>query len=218
MSDSRLIVLSGVRECPRRSVAPDAAGCSILPFQSGAGMTEVAKQSERQISADEIANWYTPGEALDYANRSLGSAGGEKALWQLLTAGLIEAASSTTSLFAEGKDKASIKKTPTIIPHEFWKYLSNSESDLWKGGYVTLSFPGQAIRDVRSTIKCFGIRLKTQDVQSHLPKPTPRKGPWIKPNPRPPVAPVVPSTYGLTPRAIPRPCLTKLRKSLTTQR
>jgi hypothetical protein len=141
-------------------------------------MPSTADQTERAISAEELASWWAPSEALDYAATCVGGrTAAANAIWQRLVGGLIETAASTSS--ATPKGQAPIPKwTPELIPRSLWKQFSKHGSNFWGAGDVRFFLSGSG-RSV--VIQCFGIKLYPADVRRTLPPPRPApKRIWVE--------------------------------------
>jgi hypothetical protein len=124
-------------------------------------------ESEREISVEETASWYTPIQACAYAARIFGTKAAPNAIWQRLVAGLIETAANSSSLTV--RDRAPLTDfKPGLIPPRFWKHLSETGSDLWGAGDVRFFI--RRFRDGKSaTYQCFGVRLNPRFVHETLP-------------------------------------------------
>ena len=123
---------------------------------------------ERQISADEIASWYTPIEACRYAAKIVGTKGAANAIWQRLVGGMIEAASTTSSKTVKDYSPKP-NPNPELIPCHFWKRFSSTGSDIWGAGDARFYFPGGRHGGQSITYQCFGIKLNPRDVHATLP-------------------------------------------------
>jgi hypothetical protein len=137
-------------------------------------------ERDGEISAEQIASWYTPLEAAAYASIIVGDKAASNAIWQLLIAGMIEAAASNSSMTPQ--DRAPIaEKKPALIPKRFWKSISQTGTDLWSGGYARFwihkGYDGKP-----TAYQCFGIKLNPSDVRSTLPPmpPESERRKWVK--------------------------------------
>lgn len=126
------------------------------------------RAAQPEISAEELATWWTPKEAARYAATCVGDfRDAQNGLWQRLVAGLIETAAATSSLTP--KDHAPVpNKTPEIIPRRFWKLFSKHGSDFWNGD-VRFFLPGSG---TSSVFQAFGVRLRPDDVRECFPEPS----------------------------------------------
>ena len=132
-------------------------------------------ESDREISAEEIASWYTPVQACAYAARIVGVKGAPNAIWQRLVAGLIETAANSSSLTV--RDRAPLTDfKPSLIPPRFWKHFSETGSDFWGAGDVRFFIPRFRER-VSATFQCFGVRLNPRYVHETLPPLPPHRQP-----------------------------------------
>lgn len=177
MSNFQLILLSEVARPAREARIPGAF--SLIPFRDRAEMEMAAeKAAQREITAEELASWLTPTEALAYAAMCVGTAkAAGNAIWQRLVGGLIETAASTSSVTP--KDRAPQPKwTHELIPRGYWKQYSEHGSDFWGAGDVRffLRFSGTSV-----VYQAFGVKLNPADVRETLPPPRPPpKQTWIK--------------------------------------
>jgi hypothetical protein len=170
MGDFRVILLSEANRPVRK--ARESGAFSLIPFPENgrAGMASSALPTDRDIKPEDLADWFSPMEAIGYAANCVGLKGASNAVWQLLVAGMIEAVASSSSMTQ--KDRApQTSNQPTIIPKRLWKGLTDHGSDLWNGGYARF----RLIRGDHSatTYQFFGIKLNPDDVRSNLPQPQP---------------------------------------------
>jgi hypothetical protein len=145
---------------------------------------------EREVSAEEIASWYTPLQALGHVATIIGPNAASNAVWQRIVGGLIEAAASHSS-HTRGGAPPEPRITPSIIPKELWKYFQAKGSDFWKAGDAQLYVPssrtgsrGVTYTSPPQTCRHFGIKLNPADVERLF-------GP-IQTTPPKPAAPVTP--------------------------
>ncbi len=141
-------------------------------------MPSADDQAEREISAEELASWWTPSEALAYAKTCVGdNAAAANAIWQRLVGGLIETIATTSSATAQYKAPIPNWK-PELIPRRFWKSFSKTGSDFWGAGDARFFLRGSGTSTV---YQCFGIKLNPADVRETLPpqRPPPKRI-WIK--------------------------------------
>ena len=117
--------------------------------------------ADRGHKAEEIASWFTPMQALAYASIIVGAKGASNAVWQLLVAGMIQTASTTSSMTPQGRGPTT-QREPSYIPGRVWKHFTQHGSDLWEGGYAKF--------DLGNTVhQHFGIKLNPEDVRANLP-------------------------------------------------
>ena len=141
-------------------------------------MTSATDPTEREISAEELASWWTPQEALAYAATCVnGRSAASNAIWQRLVGGLIESVAATSSLTR--KDRAPVPSwKPELIPQRFWKKFSQHGSDFWDAGDVRFFLSGSG---TSSVYQAFNIKLNPADVRESLPPPRPPpKKLWVK--------------------------------------
>jgi hypothetical protein len=130
-----------------------------------------ALPSERKLSPEELAAWWTPLEAcVDATKCVVGAEAASKALWQLLLAGMIEAVATSASMTPESRSPITTND-PSFIARGHWRFLSDMGSDLWNGAYARFWLV-KGYRDQPATYQAFGIKLNPADVRANLPPPT----------------------------------------------
>jgi hypothetical protein len=141
-------------------------------------MAATTDKSEPEISAEKLASWWSPQAAFAYAKTCVGDGAAANAIWQRLIGGLIETASTTSSVTP--KDRAPIPNwDPELIPRRFWKLFSKTGSDFWGAGDARFFLPGTGTSTV---YQAFGIKLNPADLRETLPPPRPPpKRMWVKP-------------------------------------
>jgi hypothetical protein len=148
---------------------------SLIPF----GAEVLGLPLPSNVTPEDIAaSWLTPIEACAYAARIVGTEGASNAIWQLLKAGMIQAAAVTSSMTKEGFSPHP-KTEPSLIPPGLWRHFSDSGSDLWNGGYARFWMADR--RGGAATVfQYFQIRFNPADVRNNLPPlpaPTPEPAP-----------------------------------------
>jgi hypothetical protein len=140
----------------------------------------------RAVTLEEIASWYTPRRAAEYAAELVGQFGARDAIWNRVTSGLIESAASFGSLEDPGKTPRP-GTNPVIIRVAMWACYSKPNSDFWGAGDATFFLPRRSANERGSTIKYFGIKLNPTYVHSTLPAPVDRAPGSGEPEARPPL-------------------------------
>ncbi len=123
------------------------------------------------ISYDDYASWDSTIEAWGKASLSVGKDGATKAIWALLSAGLLRAAANQYSVKFTGKEPVAMPGV-RLIPLGHWHHFINPGSDLWTGGYAEFSLPRYGNLEPR-TERYFGIRLDPGGLRAGLPPPNP---------------------------------------------
>ena len=168
MDEFQLILLSEVDRTAIRKARHSGAFPLTQPRSpTGVGMV-VGIDAEYEISAEDIATWYTPREAFAYAVKAVGRKSATNAIWQRLVAGLIEAAAANFSSAQRNQSPHPYTK-PSLIPARYWKKYSKTGSDFWAGDvrfFIAGSRP-----EFSRTYHYFGIRLNPDQVRSSLPAP-----------------------------------------------
>jgi hypothetical protein len=135
---------------------------------------------EREVSAEEVATWYSPIQAVIIAARVLGdNQAASNAIWQRIIAGQIECVSSSTSTTERGRNPDSVQGLK-LIPPSYWQHFANIGSDLWRAGDARFLIPGRTNRHSTTatrTIHCFGIKLNPANVHDSLPPIPPEPEP-----------------------------------------
>ena len=131
-----------------------------------------ASSVEREISSEEIATWCTPMQACAYAASCVGLQGASGALWQLLKAGMIKAAATSSSTMPnDGSPRADSK--PSFIPKGLWRHASGTGTDLWKGEYARFWVAKDRVYGVPTAYQYFGIKFDPNDIKANLPAQNP---------------------------------------------
>jgi hypothetical protein len=186
VSDFQLILLSEVDRTAIRK-ARHSGAFPLTQYRGHSGVvvrmafSRPAEQN-RDVSAEEIASWYTPIEACAYASLTVGKERAANAILQRLLAGQIEAAASRSSL-TYGTDEPHADSEPSLIPARLWKSISATGSDLWSAGDARFFVPSREHGHSSKTYHVFGIRLNPRDVHASLPPLPPQPEP--KPEPEP---------------------------------
>ena len=174
MGEFQLILL-GERERPARLV--QGGTFSLIRFPVEIRMAATA--SERELTAEEIASWFTPIEAYGYAASCVGLKSAEEAMWQLLKNGMVEAIATSSSVTPSERNPITTSE-PVFIPKGRWQHLSNPGTDLWNGGYARFWVSKDTGYGVPVAYQYFGIKLNPDDVRAHLPPPIPFTKPKLK--------------------------------------
>lgn len=170
MGDFQLILLSEVNRPARQARESDAFSLIPFPEHARAGMAPSVLPTDRDITPEDVADWFTPMQAIGFASLCVGVDGASKAVWQLLTGGMIQAVATSSSQMP--KDRSPITKDkPSIIPRSIWNDLSETGTDLWNGGYAR--FWISRGYEQGTTYRYFGIKLNPAHVKANLPPPRP---------------------------------------------
>jgi hypothetical protein len=139
-------------------------------------MASVAERDpQRELTNEEIALWWTPSEALDYAAMCVSSREiGAQAVWERCLGGMIESAATSSSYTPKNRGPEP-RHSPEIIPQRFWKLLSDSGTDLWRAGDARFFFP-----DTGGVYRAFQIKFNPIDVRNTLPAPRQTSQKWIR--------------------------------------
>jgi hypothetical protein len=182
MGEFQLIILSEVDRTAVRQ-APRSGAFSLIQFRRpagvGMGINPNQADDDGKITAEEMVGWYTPIEAAAYAAQIVGSKAAGDAIWQLLVAGIIEAAASNSSRTVEDYSPTT-NTEPSLIPTRFWRHISKAGTDLWSAGYARF-WLAKGHYGKKTAYQFFGIKLNPHDVHSGLP-------PLPPPSPKPPEA------------------------------
>lgn len=129
--------------------------------------------AERKISPEELASWWTPRQACAHSIKCIiGTDAAVNAVWQLLSAGMIEAVASSASMTPKYRNPITTNE-PTFIPKGYWRSMSKAGSDLWGAGYARFWLP-KGHYDKPAHYQAFGIKLNPDDVRANLPSPDPK--------------------------------------------
>jgi hypothetical protein len=139
-------------------------------------------QQDRDISAEEIATWYTPREACVYAARIVGPKNALAAISRRLVAGQIECAATRSSL-TYGQNGTHPDPNPSLIPVGFWRHMTKGGSDLWGVGDARFFLPSQQRGVASKTFMGLGIKLNPDDVHDSLPTVPLKQEPELAPSP-----------------------------------
>lgn len=126
---------------------------------------------QREITAEEIASWYTPREAAAYAAEIVGDYGSRDAVWKRMVAGLIEAATSHSTVEDPGKPIVT-RVAPHIVPNTVWELYSDQLSDFWGAGDATFFAKRRSAYDKSSIVKYLGVKLNPAHVHATIPRPS----------------------------------------------
>ena len=168
MGNFQLILLSE-RKRPIRAARPSDA-FSLIQFCSRTKFEMAAERAvEQEITAEELADWFTPMQAWTYAAMIVGQKGATNAIWERLKGGMIDAVAATSSV-REGDGNPIATNDPTRIPKQYWQYCSQTGTDLWGAADVRFFIPTRVRRTSSSlTVRCFAIKLNPVDVRATLP-------------------------------------------------
>jgi hypothetical protein len=135
-------------------------------------MASLAAFAIGDISAAELASWWTPKEAALYAATCLDPASSaNNAVWQRLVGGMIEAAATMSSASLAGGQLPNVDESPALIPRHFWGKFLERGSDIWGAGDALFRIEGVKFQ-------CFGVKLNPADVRGSLPSPRPSQKQW----------------------------------------
>jgi hypothetical protein len=145
-----------------------------------------ADEQDRDVSAEEIATWYTPKEACRYAARIVGPKNAMAAISRRLLAGQIECAATRSSL-SYGRNGPYPDPNPSLIPVGYWRHMTKAGSDLWGVGDARFFLPSQQRGVASKTFMGLGVKLNPRDVHDALPSVPLEQEP--EPTPSPPQDP-----------------------------
>jgi hypothetical protein len=105
------------------------------------------------------------------------------AIWEPLKGGMIDAVAATSSTTAgDGNPVAS--NDPVHIPKGYWKYSSNTGTDLWDAANARFFIPARARHAATSlTVRCFNIKFNPDDIHKILPPLPPEDQRLFPPKP-----------------------------------
>jgi hypothetical protein len=163
----QLISLSEVNRPARKTRESGAFSLIRFPDEARAGMGS-ALPTEGDGKAADFSNWLTPMDALAYAAKCVGPDRAGKAVWQLLSGGMIDAVADSSS--RTPKDRSPITKDErSEIPRAIWAHFAETGSDLWVAGYARFYiFKGN---DAGTVYRYFRIRLNPDQLKANLPSP-----------------------------------------------
>jgi hypothetical protein len=162
------LILLNERERPVR--ARRFGAFSLVQFRSRIELEMAAENAAaKRITPETLASWLTPIQACAYAAQIVGAEKAANAIWERLAGGMIEAIAASTSVM-DSDYTPDITREPTSIPKHYWKYCSDTGTDLWGAGDARFFITARALHSTRPrTIRRFGIKLNPEDVRGTLP-------------------------------------------------